>query len=280
MAGNPLNEQVNAPEKPIKETEVVNYTFHPSGQEVQKGKLVYTNKEKGPPWYTQIPKVIIKIVTFPFVLIQKILEIILKTLNIAQSGCITIAFIVMLIFLLLIVTVLWKPTFLWNPLKTFLNNDIQVQSVETITVDEIYAKINTSGTQNKTVALTNSELTAIIRDFSLLDENLRAVSDENGMTFYMNIDTKERPLWFIISTQKSSNKLVIKKVGFGKFDTPNEFAGFLNDTVGVIFGFVEQQVTSENYLTFFGTILNKSKMNDALSLKQVEMQKDKVILYF
>jgi len=54
----------------------------------------------------------------------------------------------------------------------------------------------------------------------------------------------------------------------------------LNDTVGIIFGFVEQQVTSENYITFFESILNKSKLNDDLDLKQVEMRKDEVILYF
>ena len=273
-------QQTPVTEEKIKETEVVNYTFHPSGEEVQKGKLVYTNKEKGPPWYTQIPKILVKIITFPFVLIQKILEIIIKTLNLAQSGCMTAAFIIMLLFLVLIITVLYKPAFLWNPIKTFLNNDITVATVENIPVDEVYAKINTIGTSNKSVPLSNSELTSLIRDFSLLDENLRAVSDDNGMTFYMNIDTKERPLWFRISTEKSSNKLAIKKIGFGRIDTPNEFAGFLNDTVGIIFGFVEQQVTSENYITFFESILNKSKLNDDLDLKQVEMRKDEVILYF
>lgn len=265
---------------PIKKTEVVNYVFKPSGQELVQGKLVYTNKEEGPPWYTRIPQLIGAAILFPFKMLYKLLEIILKTLNLLQTTCLTITFIVVLVVIGLVLTVLYKPAFVWNPLKTYLNSNMYVNEINQVDVDALYERISMEGVSEGRVALNDSELTYLIRDFTLLDERLRTHSATNGMVMFMNIDTNERPLWFRVETQKENNKLMVSRVGFGRFDTPNELAGFLNDTVGIVFSIIEQQVTAENYLTFFEQIINETKIDRRLHLSSVELKEGSAVLYF
>jgi len=155
-----------------------------------------------------------------------------------------------------------------------------VNEVDTISLDSLYERINTEVAANGQVTINNSELTVLIRDFTLLDKKLRVKSHQDGMLFYINIDSEQRPLWFRVETIKLNNKMVVDKVGFGRFNTPNDLAGFLNDTVGIVFSVIEQQVTAKNYVTFFDQILNKSKLQPGLTLNSVEMQQDQVSLYF
>jgi hypothetical protein len=264
---------------PVKKEEVIEYTFKPSGQDMVTDKLVY-NKVKGPAWYSRIFNGLITILLFPIKLIYRLLEIILKALNLVQTTCLTIAFIIIILVLGLVIVVLYKPEFLWNPIKTYLNADMVVNEVDTISLDSLYERINTEVAANGQVTINNSELTVLIRDFTLLDKKLRVKSHQDGMLFYINIDSEQRPLWFRVETIKLNNKMVVDKVGFGRFNTPNDLAGFLNDTVGIVFSVIEQQVTAKNYVTFFDQILNKSKLQPGLTLNSVEMQQDQVSLYF
>lgn len=266
--------------EPVKKTEVVNYIFKPSGQELVQGKLVYTNKEEGPAWYTRIPQIVGAAILFPFKMLYKLLEIILKTLNLLQTTCLTITFIVVLVLLGLIITILYKPAFVWNPLKTYLNSDMYVNDITQVDMNGLYERISMEGISEGRAALSDSELTYLIRDFTLLDERLRTHSTANGMVMFMNIDTNERPLWFRVETLKENNRLVVSRVGFGRFDTPNELAGFLNDTVGIVFSIIEQQVTAENYLTFFDQIINETKLDRRLHLSSVELKEGSAVLYF
>lgn len=264
---------------PVNKEEVIEYTFKPSGQDIVTDKLVY-NKVKGPAWYSKLFNGILTVLLFPIKLISRLLEIILRALNLVQTTCLTLAFIIILVVLGLVIVVLYKPEFLWNPIKTYLNADMVVTEVETVSLDNLYEKINTEVSANGQVVINNSELTTMIRDFTLLNKKLRVRSLQDGMLFFINIDNEERPLWFRVETLKQNNKMVVDKVGFGRFDTPNDLAGFLNDTVGIVFSVIEQQVTAKNYITFFDQILNKSKLQPGLSLSSVDMRQDQVYLYF
>lgn len=192
------------------------------------------------------------------------------------------AFIVILFTILAItLIVIYKPPVLWNPVKTFLNGDVIVPATLSVSDQVLYDKINSLAVVNQDINLNNEEITTLVRGTTFLKENCFVASVENGLKFYINIDTPDRPLWFVVHTKVNSrNKIEVANVGFGRFNTPAEVATLLTDTVGVIFQFVEKQVTAPTYIAAFDGMVDKGKLEKDLLLQKVEFHDDYIVLLY
>jgi hypothetical protein len=97
----------------------------------------------------------------------------------------------------------------------------------------------------------------------------------------VNIDTTERPLWFVVSTVANNNgKLAVQNAGFGSFNTPEFFTSWLNDTLGIVFQFVEKEVTAPNQVSLFQDVLDKHKLDKNLELTGMRLEPGKMFLTF
>jgi len=221
------------------------------------------------------------ILLFPFRLIGMLVMAIWKLLGMIKQLIIALVIITLLAAMGAVLILLYKPPFFWNPVKTLLNKDIDPAVVTEVTADFVYNKINTAGLAGQTVILTDSETTRLIRDYTNLDQKCFVTTDNSSLNFYVNIDTAERPLWFVVSTVANNyGKLAVQNAGFGSFNTPEFFTSWLNDTLGIVFQFVEKQVTAPNQVVLFQDVLDKHKLNKNLELTGVQLEPGKLILNF
>jgi hypothetical protein len=239
----------------------------------------YKNVAVEPPKYP-IPKG--KSFNFnPFYWIWKLIKLIFNFLKLIKNVLITILILFIFGILAVIFVALYKPPFLWNPLKTFLNNEIQVINTNNENVDAIYALINEKGKKDTFVTLTDSQFSKIVfNKLAMAEENFIRFSKDK-MYLYLNTDTKERPLWNVVSINiKTGEKMKIQSFGFGRFNTPQFVSGLLNDTLGTVFTFVENLVTSNTNIFAFNELMNKEKLDKSLTLNDVKVDEGKITLTY
>jgi len=198
------------------------------------------------------------------------------------KNLIFVSIFLLLLFVIIFVFIFaYKPLFLWNPLKTFMNNEIPTVNSSTENIGDIYKKINETAKNNNPVVLTESEFSKVVVDKLKLSEKSFIRLTSNQYIFYLNIDTAERPLWLVIPTEVSlQNKIRIKSIGFGRFETPEFVANILNDTVGSVFLFLENMVTSDNYIHTINEFFDQEKIDKTLTLTNVNIGSQKITLTY
>lgn len=237
----------------------------------------YENNGSDESIFIRIIKAIILIITFPFRLLLKFFDIIANSLKLAHTGCSTISFIITLFIISIILILAFKPEFIWSPLKEYLNNSIEVDNINDNNLNAIYEKIN----NNKgNIELNNSEITLLIRNYSSLNNNIYVKSIDNGISYYINIDKEDKPLWIKLESKIIDDKLIIDKIGFGRFDIPKFFANLLNDTVVSVFDFIEKQIKSNSNNIFIYNIFESDKLNEGILIKDIVLKDNLVEIYF
>ena len=100
--------------------------------------------------------------------------------------------------------------------------------------------------------------------------------------FYLNTESKERPLWNVVSINvRKDEKMKILSYGVGRFDTPQVVSGFLNDTLGSVFSYAESLVTSStNTFAFSELLMDKTKIDKSFILKDVKVEDSKIMLTY
>lgn len=213
--------------------------------------------------------------------IKGIFSAIWHFLGLIRNTVFTALIILILAVVGIILILLYKPPIAWNPLKTYLNDGVDFPATAQIQSATIYSKINKAALNNQAVDLNNNELTQLFRDYTQLDDKCIVTIHQDGMRFYLNIDTKERPLWLIVDTDVNQDqKFTVTRVGFGRFTAPHQLASLLNDTLGQVFQFLEKQVTSDSAVGAVNLILDHSQIDKNLLLNQVEFNNDMVVLSY
>ena len=217
----------------------------------------------------------------PFHWLWKLLRLIINFFKLIKNVLLTILILFIVAVLAVIFIALYKPPFLWNPVKTFLNNEIQVVDTSKENADTIYAMMNEKAKKDTFVTLTEGQFSKIA--FAKLgmanDDFIRFSKDK--IYFFLNTDTKERPLWNVVSINvKTGEKMKIQSFGFGRFDTPQFVSGLLNDTLGTVFTFVENLVTANTNTFAFNELMDASKLDRALTLNDVKVDEGKITLTY
>jgi hypothetical protein len=217
----------------------------------------------------------------PFHLLGKLFRVIINFIRLIKNIILTVFTLLVVIILTILFTILYKPAFLWNPLKTFVNNEIVTINTDNVNVDSIYAMINEKAKKESSVTLTESQFSKIAFTQLAMSEINFIRLKKDAMFFYLNIDTQERPLWGIVSIGVAKNeKMKINTFGFGRFDSPQFVSGLLNDTLGSMFSFVENLVTAKNNTFAFNELMDQSKIDKSLSLKEVKIEDGKIVLTY
>jgi len=215
-------------------------------------------------------------------LVKSFVRFILNSLKLIRNITITLIILAIIFFISSLFVAIYKPPFFWNPMKTFLNSDIQVLDTTNENVDSIYTMINETAEKESVVSLTEGEFSKIaFTKLTMTEENyVRFKRDK--VFFYLNTETKERPLWNVVSVNVQKNeKMKILSYGVGRFDTPQFVSGFLNDTLGSVFSFAESLVTSNsNTFAFSELLMDKEKIDKSLILKEVKVEDSKIMLTY
>lgn len=217
----------------------------------------------------------------PFHWLWKLLKLIINFFKLIKNVLLTIFILFIVGIIAVLFIALYKPPFLWNPLKTFLNNEIQVIDTNKENVDVIYAMINDKAKKDTFVTLTESQFSKIaFNKLAMAEEDFIKFSKDK-MYLYLNTDTKERPLWNVVSINvKTGEKMKIQSFGFGRFDTPQFVSGLLNDTLGTVFTFVENLVTANTNTFAFNELMDTSKLDKSLTLNDVKVEEGKITLSY
>lgn len=220
----------------------------------------------------------------PFTITNAFFKTIGSTFSLIKNTLLTALMIIILTLLATVLILIYKPPIFWNPIKTFLNDNISkpvAAKDETETLEELYKRINLTALSNESVTITDSELTLIMRSNTFLEDKCFIKTTKDSMKFFINIDSEERPLWFITETKiNNENRIEVENAGFGKFNTPQEVAAIVNDTLGVVFQFIEQQVTADSVVAAFSQIIDTSRINEKLELEKVEFEDASIVLFF
>jgi hypothetical protein len=215
-------------------------------------------------------------------LIRYIVRFIFNSLKLIRNIAITLIVFGIIFFIAALFVAIYKPPVFWNPMKTFLNSDIQVLNTTNEDVDTIYTMINEKAEKESIVTLTEGEFSKIaFAKLDMTEENyVRFKKDK--VFFYLNTESKERPLWNVVSVNvKKDEKMKILSYGVGRFDTPQVVSGFLNDTLGSVFSFAESLVTSStNTFAFSELLMDKTKIDKSFILKDVKVEDSKIMLTY
>ncbi len=205
-------------------------------------------------------------------------------IKLIKNTLLTALMILILAFLGLVLILIYRPPLFWNPIKTFLNNNVTqpvaINNPEKA-LEDLYKKINLTALSDQPVLVNDSELTLLMQHNTFLADKCFVKTSKNAMHFYIDIDNNERPLWFVTKTIiNKENRIEIAEAGFGRFNTPQAVAAIVNDTLGLVFQFIENQVTADSVSTAFNEIIDTERLNENIELNQVEFNDGFVILFF
>lgn len=219
----------------------------------------------------------------PFGIVNGFFKGLWATILLLKNTLLTALMILILSLLAFVLILIYKPPLFWNPIKTFLNNDVTRPAVtnNTNSLDKIYERINTTALKDQPVKIYDNELSEIMQEYTFLDSKCFITTKPNSMRFYINVDSDERPLWFITETKiNDKDRIEITNAGFGRFDTPQWIAAIMNDTLGLVFQFIEQQVTADSSVAAFKQIITSDKIDKKLIMQKVEFGDGFIVLSY
>ena len=217
----------------------------------------------------------------PFVLLVSFA----KMLNEIRVLILSIITIVVFSVIALLLIIIFKPPFAWEPLKDFLNAELRIESGQAANEEDIYKKINElisvtaqNARQNvgqtslqSEIKLSSADITLLFQKAGIIQSDSIVSVEKDIMRIYMNIDSKEKPLWLLVNLRKNADGNVkVDDVAFKRFGLPGFVAGAMNSSFGGLADILAKQNSKTSSVILLNQVLDNKKINTALSLEQVD----------
>jgi hypothetical protein len=247
----------------------------------------YKDEERGENPFVNMLRGIWVVIKVPF----RLLVSFARMLNEIRVFILSVVTIVIFGFIALLLIVIFKPPFAWEPLKDFLNAELRIESGQAASEDDLYKRINklvVDTAQNtdqasiqKEIKLSSADMTLLFQKAGIIKDDSVVSIEKDLMRIYMNIDSKEKPLWLLINLCKNSDGNVkVDEVAFKRFSLPGFVAGAMNSSFSSLTDVLAKQNSKTSSVILLNQVLDNKKISTALSLERVDFIDGYVVLAY